>query len=428
MKKVLIITYYWPPAGGPGVQRWLKFVKYLPEHHIHPIVYCPKNPSYPTLDHTLSKEVDSKITVLKHPIKEPLRFLKMLFKTKTNTLSKGGIPDSKKQGLFERFLLFVRGNFFVPDARIFWVKPSIKFLSSYISKHQIDTIITTGPPHSVHLIGMQLKTQHHLQWYADFRDPWTDISYHKNLNLTHSAKQKHLKLERQVLNTSDHIIVTSSQTKKLFSKITKHPISVITNGFDNENRSPVPLDSEFSLTHIGSLLDQRNPMLLWEVLSELTEELPDFKSQFQLVLVGNVSAEIRATIESAGLKSYLNLVGSVAHNEAVNYQSKTQVLLLIEANTREASYIIPGKLFEYLNANRPIVALGPKQSDIPSILEDTNTGFYFDYENKSALKSHILTLYKRYKNNTLSVDSKQTERFSRKYCTQQLAELLKSSS
>ena len=182
MKKVLIITYYWPPAGGPGVQRWLKFVKYLPEHHIHPIVYCPKNPSYPTLDHTLSKEVDSKITVLKHPIKEPLRFLKMLFKTKTNTLSKGGIPDSKKQGFFERFLLFVRGNFFVPDARIFWVKPSIKFLSSYISKHQIDTIITTGPPHSVHLIGMQLKTQHHLQWYADFRDPWTDISYHKNLN------------------------------------------------------------------------------------------------------------------------------------------------------------------------------------------------------------------------------------------------------
>lgn len=426
MKKVLVITYYWPPAGGPGVQRWLKFVKYLPEFNIQPIVYCPENPSYPTLDSSLLQEVDSKITVLKHPIKEPLRFLKLLFKSKTNILSKGGIPDSKKQSIFERFLLYIRGNFFVPDARVFWVKPSVKYLSSYISKHQIDTIITTGPPHSVHLIGMQLKAKHKLRWFADFRDPWTDISYHKNLNLTHKAQQKHLKLERQVLNTSDHIIVTSSQTKKLLSKITQQPISVITNGFDDENVSSITLDSKFSLTHIGSLFDQRNPTLLWNVLSELIEEFPEFKANFQLVLVGNVSADIKASMDSAKLTSYLKVVGSVTHNEAVIYQRKTQVLLLIEANTTEASYIIPGKLFEYINANRPILALGPKQSDIPSILKDTQTGRYFDYENETALKIHILELFENYKTNSLSVASKDIERFSRKNCTKQLAEVLNS--
>ena len=426
MKKVLIITYYWPPAGGPGVQRWLKFVKYLPQFNIQPIVYCPENPLYPTLDSSLLQEVDSKITVLKHPIKEPLRFLSLLFKSKTNILSKGGIPDSKKQSLFERFLLYIRGNFFVPDARVFWVKPSVKYLSSYISKHQIDTIITTGPPHSVHLIGMQLKVKHKLRWYADFRDPWTDISYHKNLNLTQNTQQKHLKLERQVLNTSDQIIVTSSQTKQLFSKITQPPISVITNGFDDENVSSITLDSKFSLTHIGSLFDQRNPTLLWNVLSELIEEFPEFKASFQLVLVGNVSADIKASMDSAKLTSFLKIVGSVTHNEAIMYQRKTQVLLLIEANTTEASYIIPGKLFEYINANRPILALGPKQSDIPSILKDTQTGKYFDYENETALKTHILELFENYKTNSLSVASKDIERFSRKNCTKQLAEVLNS--
>ena len=234
MRKVLIITYYWPPAGGPGVQRWLKFVKYLPNHEIEPIVYCPENPSYPNLDHTFSSDVDSRITVLKHPIKEPLQFLKIFFRKKTNALSKGAIPSSNKQSLLERILLFVRGNLFIPDARIFWVKPSVKYLSSYISKHQINTIVTTGPPHSVHLIGMQLKAKHKLKWFADFRDPWTDISYHKNLNLTQKAQQKHLQLEHKVLNISDHIIVTSSQTKQLFSKKTQQPISVVTNGFDDE--------------------------------------------------------------------------------------------------------------------------------------------------------------------------------------------------
>ena len=424
MKKVLIITYYWPPAGGPGVQRWLKFVKYLPEFNIQPTVYCPENPSYPTLDSSLLQEVDSKITVLKHPIKEPLRFLKLLFKSKTNKLSKGGIPDSKKQGLFERFLLYIRGNFFVPDARVFWVKPSVKYLSSYISKHQIDTIITTGPPHSVHLIGMQLKAKYQLQWLADFRDPWTDISYHKNLNLTKNTQQNHLKLEHQVLNTSDQIIVTSLQTKQLFSKITQKPISVITNGFDDENVPSITLDSKFSLAHIGSLLNQRNPILLWNVLSELVQEIPKFKANFQLVLVGNISADVRNLIDSTGLTSFLKTVGSVTHNEAVMYQRKTQVLLLLEANTTEASYIIPGKLFEYINSNRPIVALGPKHSDIPSILKDTHTGRYFDYDNKTALKTHILELFEGYKTNSLSVSSKDIERFSRKNCTKQLAEVL----
>ena len=188
MKKVLIITYYWPPAGGPGVQRWLKFVKYLPEFGIEPIVYCPQNPNYPIIDTSMVSEVSSKLEVIQKPINEPYKLAQLVSKSKTSKLSKGIINGEKKQTILEQILLFIRGNFFIPDARVSWVKPSVSFLYDYIKTHKIDTIITTGPPHSLHLIGLQLKRMHQLKWITDFRDPWTQIGYHKKLKLTPLSK------------------------------------------------------------------------------------------------------------------------------------------------------------------------------------------------------------------------------------------------
>ena len=424
MKKVLIVTYYWPPAGGPGVQRWLKFVKYLPEFDIEPIVYCPKNPSYPTLDHSLEQDIDGELTVLKSTLWEPNKLLKFGFKNKIKTFSKGHIPPKEHQRLFDQIVLSLRGNCFIPDSRKFWVRPSVKLLSKYISKHQIDTIITTGPPHSLHLIGMQLKARHSLRWIADFRDPWTAISYHDQLYLSSFALQKHRALEAQVLNTADHIITTSEATKRLFDSDTTKPITTVTNGFDVQTLPKFTLDKAFTLTHIGALHSDRNPTLLWVVLSELMAEYQDFKNDFELVLVGDVSPHVQASICAHGVKSALRCVGPIPHAEAVTFQHKTQVLLLIEANTTAASYIIPGKLFEYLNAQRPIVALGPKTSDIQAILKDTETGFYFDYTAQNALKSHILMLYHTYKNQRLTVTPKHLDRYSRRSCTKQLAEVI----
>ena len=183
IQKVLIITYYWPPAGGPGVQRWLKFVKYLPQFGIEPIVYCPDNPSYPIIDKSLIDEIPEGIKVIKQPIKEPYRFAQLLSKKRSKTISSGIIPDKAKQTFTDRFLLFIRGNFFIPDARKAWVKPSVQFLSNYIKNEGISTIITTGPPHSLHLIGFQLKQKLKINWIADFRDPWTTIGYHRSLKL-----------------------------------------------------------------------------------------------------------------------------------------------------------------------------------------------------------------------------------------------------
>ena len=183
-KKLLIITYYWPPAGGPGVQRWLKFVKYLPDFNVQPIVYIPENPTYPIIDRGLESEVSEKAVILKHKIFEPYGLASFFGKNKTKKISSGIIPNQKKQSFLEKTLLWVRGNIFIPDARFLWVKPSVKYLKKYIQENNIDTIVTSGPPHSLHLIGLQLKQELGVTWLADFRDPWTTIGYHKALKLS----------------------------------------------------------------------------------------------------------------------------------------------------------------------------------------------------------------------------------------------------
>ena len=261
--KVLIILYYWPPAGGPGVQRWLKFVKYLPEFGIEPIVYCPENPNYPILDKSLVNEIPENVTILKQPISEPYGLASLFSKGSAKKISSGVIPKAKKQTFIEKAMLYIRGNYFIPDARKNWVEPSVAFLSNYIQKHQIETIITTGPPHSLHLIGLQLKEKLGVKWLADFRDPWTTIGYHKALKLTESSKVKHTDLELKVLNTTDEIIVTSNHTKNEFQTKTKQPISVITNGYDSHSVRAEGKDELFTLSHIGSLLSERNPKILW---------------------------------------------------------------------------------------------------------------------------------------------------------------------
>lgn len=423
-KKVLIITYYWPPAGGPGVQRWLKFVKYLPKYNIEPIVYCPENPNYPIIDALLEKEVPKDITVLKQPIKEPYKFAKILSSKSSKTISSGVIPKQNKQSLIERVLLYIRGNCFIPDARKHWVKPSVSFLTKYIKDNNIETIITTGPPHSLHLIGLKLKQQIGVKWFADFRDPWTTIGYHKKLKLTLASQKKHFRLELEVLNTADQIIVTSDITKREFQLKTKKPIEVITNGYDNHSVKRPEKDKKFTLAHIGSLLSERNPKNLWKAIQELIDENSDFKETFQLQLIGLVSNEVLQTIDEFGLKEYINIVGYVNHSEAIKEQMQSQVLLLIEIDSEDTKAIIPGKLFEYMASETPIIAIGPKDSDVERIIKETNTGHYFTYAEKSEIKTQILSYFNAFKNNNLSNFPIGLKQYSRFELTSKLAMLI----
>ncbi|MBP4143121.1 glycosyltransferase family 4 protein [Flavobacterium sp. P4023] len=425
-KKILIITYYWPPAGGPGVQRWLKFVKYLPDFGIQPIVYIPENPTYPIVDENLVKEVSDKAIILRNKIFEPYQLASFLSKNKTKKISSGIIPNQKKQSFLDKTFLWIRGNLFIPDARVFWVKPSVSYLEKYIVQNNIDTIITSGPPHSLHLIGLELKQKLDLKWFADFRDPWTTIGYHKSLRLSSFAAKKHKFLEHQVLNSADMIIVTSKTTKTEFEAITAKPITVITNGYDAEQVEKQNLDSKFSLAHIGSFLSERNPLILWESLVELVHEIPDFKSHLEIKLIGAVSQEVLETITQFGLNFYLNNLGYVSHKEAIAHQRKSQVLLLIEIDSEDTKSIIPGKLFEYMVSNRPIIAIGPEGSDFAEIITNTNTGVFLKYSEKMKLKSVILDFYNQFLEGKLQSNGVGLQKYSRKSLTKELAHLIQS--
>lgn len=426
MKKVLIIAYYWPPAGGPGVQRWLKFVKYLPENGIEPHVYVPENPTYPITDIQLEKEVSNKAIIIKKRIFEPYGLASFFSKKSTQKISAGIIPNQRKQSLLQKLLLWIRGNAFIPDARVLWVKPSIKFLEKYIQENQIDTIITTGPPHSMHLIGLGLKQKLAVKWIADFRDPWTTIGYHNELKLSENSHKKHKDLESKVLNTADSILVTSATTKKEFHLLTQKPIHIITNGYDVEQIKKLPLDEKFTLAHIGSFLSQRNPRILWKCLKEIIKENPSFKADFQLKLIGSISQEVLETIAEFRLESYVNNLGYVSHNEAVSQQRSSQVLLLIEINSELTKSIIPGKLFEYMVSERPILALGPEDSDFATIIKTTNTGVFHQYDEYDELKQTLLSFYEKYKKNALNVQAVGLQQYSRKNLTKELAEVIKS--
>ena len=423
-KKTLIITYYWPPAGGPGVQRWLKFVKYLPEFNIDPVVFIPENPNYPIIDESLTSEVSKDITIINHPIKEPYKWAGFFSNTSSKTISKGIISDEKEQSFIEKAMLYVRGNFFIPDARIGWVKPSVSFLLDYIKKEGIETIITTGPPHSVHLIGLQIKQKLGVKWLADFRDPWTTIGYHKQLRLTSASKAKHKSLEKEVLNNADQIIVTSFVTKKEFQGFTNKSIEVITNGYDDEATVEFQMDTKFTLSHIGSLLSKRNPEILWRVLSELVRDNESFSKDFQLNFIGSISEKVLKSIKKYNLCNYIREVGYVSHQEAIIYQKKSQLLLLIEIDSEDTKCIIPGKLFEYMISNRPIVAMGPKGSDVEKIIKETNTGHYFNYSDYESLKRIILEHYKAFQNKTLQSHPIGLQKYHRKALTKSLANLL----
>lgn len=423
MQKVLIITYYWPPAGGPGVQRWLKFVKYLKDYEIEPIVYIPENPNYPIIDESLLDEVPAGIKIYKKPIYEPYGFARLFSKKKTKKIS-AGIINSKNQSVIERVMLWIRGNLFIPDARKFWIKPSVNFLVDVIRKENIGTVITTGPPHSLHLIGLELKKRTKIRWITDFRDPWTSIGYHKKLKLTKASRTKHKHLEKLVLNEADKIIVTSKTTKQEFSQITQKPIAVITNGYDTTLGNAVALDVDFTISHIGSLLTGRNPINLWKALSELIQEYPDFKKRFKLQLAGVISSDVLESIYFYGLQSYTKLLGYISHDEAIQYQRKSQVLLLIEIDSEETQGIIPGKVFEYMASKRPILGVGPSNWEVGDLIAESKTGKTYTYSQLGELKTTLLQWFEEYKNDELVLPLAEVEQYHRRELTAKLSKFL----
>ena len=420
--KVLIITYYWPPSGGSGVQRWLKFVKYLRNFNVEPVVYTVDNPKYAILDETLQGEIPTTVEVLKQPIKEPNNIFSFFGKKSKKTSA--GFLDANPS-LFGKMLQYIRANYFIPDARKFWIKPSVKFLTEYLSDNKIDVIITTGPPHSLHLIGLQLKQKLAIKWIADFRDPWTDIDYFHQLPLTKKTIRKHYQLEEEVVSTADYVLVVGKTMKEKYLKFNQN-IEVITNGFDDvEDESKDELDIKFSIVHIGMMNADRNPKILWKVLSNLIKENQDFAEDLQLKFVGKLAHEVFESIKNNKLSSVIEFIPYLPHKEVVIFQQSAQILLLAVNKVPSADGIITGKVFEYLQANRPILAIAPPEGDLAEIINNTKAGRVVGFEDEETLKKDILEMYKAYKKYKLVVNSKSIEQYHRKNLTGDLADVIK---
>ena len=420
-KKVLIITYYWPPSGGSGVQRWLKFSKYLRDFNIEPVIYTVDNPSYPINDTSLESEIPLGLEVLKQPIFEPNSLLSIFGNNKKKESAGFLNPNPTLLG---RFFQYVRANYFIPDARKFWIKPSVKFLSNYLKNNEIDVLITTGPPHSMHIIGLVLRDKFKIKWISDFRDPWTEIDYFQQLPLTKKANKKHHQLEQEVLEKSDMVIVVGETMKKKFLKH-NHNIEVLTNGFDSyENSLTIELDSNFSITHVGLMNADRNPTILWEVLYEISSENIDFKNNLRIKFIGKIDDTVIQDIQVFNPKNIVR-IPYLDHEEVRKYQASSQVLLLSINHVPSAKGIITGKIFEYLQAKRPILGIGPEDGDAAAILKKTNAGNIVGFNNKVELKTAVLKLYKDFKEEKLFVKSIDIEQFHRKNITRQLAQVIK---
>ncbi len=428
MKKVLIITYYWPPSGGAGVQRWLKFVKYLREFGIEPIIYTPANPEIPVEDPSLASDVPADIEILQQPIWEPYHWYKKWVGVKSSEkINTGFLSESEKPKKTEKIGVWIRGNFFIPDARCFWIQPSIRFLTSYLSQNPVDAIISTGPPHSMHRIALGLKKNTGIPWIADFRDPWTNIDFYDQLMLTAWADRKHHKMELEVIQSADQIItVTDADARDFLSKGAKSAIQ-ITNGFDDEFHSEVSLDDHFSLVHIGSIPPARNHKNLWLAIAELVKKEPSFKDHFQLKLIGKTDISVIKSVEENKITQNTQLISYLEHAKAIQMQQKAQVLLLLINDSKNAKAILTGKFFEYLAARRPILAIGPKEGEVAQILANTKAGLCVDFHDLSGITEALLHFYHQWRaEGQCAIPKAEIETYSRKKLTEKLSIIIHS--
>lgn len=421
-KKVLIITYYWPPSGGAGVQRWLKFAKYLPEFGIEPIILTvdPEYASYPQIDASLESDVNLDLKVFKTKSFEPLNLLSGLFGKKN--VPYGGFTNVNKKSFLQTILRFVRGNFFIPDARIGWNKYAYKKAKEIIAEYKIDTVITTSPPHSTQLVGLKLKKNLNINWIADFRDPWTDIYYYKDLLHTGLAKSIDKKKERKVLENADKVITVGESLKvALKRKVDKEKFAIITNGFDEEDFSGFEQvqQEKFTITYTGTLSDQYNISAFIEACKKLKSKRKNFIIRF----IGSVAESKLNEFREADLLNNIDIVNYVPHQKSIEYLYNSSALLLAIPDFEGNNGILTGKLFEYLASRIPIIGIGPINGDADEIISKCNGGKMFDYSSANEITYYLDSLFENWliKNKLIS---KSYLKYSRQNLTKRLKEII----
>lgn len=419
-RRLLIISYYWPPTGGSGVQRWVKFSKYLPEFGWQPVIYTPENPERLAYDGSLLADIPEEAEVIRRRIVEPYGLYRRLFGKGGQGQQEVNPLNSSDASLKSRLPRWLRGNLFVPDPRVGWVRPSVRFLEKYLLEHPVDAVVTTGPPQSMHLIGRELKRRTGVCWIADFRDPWTEMFYYKHLNLGKAADRRHHRMEQSVLDEADAVIAVSPPVRDDFAAHAKSPVYLITNGFDTDDyrfagEERESGDGKFRIVHTGLFAADGNPLNLWDALAAKCASDRGFAARLEIRLAGKTDLPVIEAIRARGLGDNLVDLGYLPHEQAVAEQRNADLLILPLRREPEYAKVLPGKIFEYLASGRPVLGIGQEDGAAAQVLRDSGAGVMYDWDKRAELlefieKEHVI--------------DGNIERYSRRALTASLAELL----
>ena len=432
MKRVLIISYYWPPTGGSGVQRWVKFAKYLPSEGWQPVIYTPENPEQLAVDESLAAEVPAEAEIIKTRIMEPYGMYKKVLRRSGHSKEAVEVNpvNAQNKSFLQKAAMWVRGNLFRPDPRCLWIRPSVRFLKKYLKEHPVDLIVSTGPPQSMHLIGLKLAQETGLPWIADFRDPWTKIFYFKHLQMTSCTQRWHEKMEKKVLDEATRVVAVSPLVQQEFQAMTQTPVELITNGFDECDFHEEPFamaaggtQQLFTITHTGLFAADGNPTVLWSVLAEKCATCPGFKNLLRINLIGKTDEQILKAVLDAGLGDNLVDMGYQPHARAVDEQRKASLLILPLRKEPEYKAVLPGKLFEYLASYRPVLGIGQPDGAMAMILNETKTGVVYDWEDRESVAKYIDECWDKHLAGRLTSSGADISQFTRQSLTRRMAQL-----
>jgi glycosyltransferase involved in cell wall biosynthesis len=445
LKKVLIISYYFPPSGGPGVQRVLKFVKYLPEFGWQPVVLTVKDGDFPARDESLLNEIPKDVKVFRTDIFEPYNYYRKLTgRKKGQAIDVDNIEKGSKKRFSDRISEFIRATFFIPDARRGWKKYAVKEGKKIIDTEKPDLIFSSSPPYTCALIAMELKKYagkkgRKIPWVSDFRDAWTD--YLTTPNRWFLPKKIDKKYERTSLDKADVLTIVASGMKDDFdkkypqiSKKTKYVL--LRNGFDSDDYKNAQYENKtnekFTVVYTGSMYGKRNPYYFLDTVAELVNQGKVDIDKIKFIFIGRMGGDIQNYLNESPLKNAIEVIPYVPHSESVNYLMKADVMLLIIDEDIYSKMILSGKMFEYLGAalitGKPVFAIAG-EGEAKELIEETQSGIVIPHHNPEILKEQYLKLYNGFfeNNNTFLPNNQAIKNYDRKFLTSKLAQVLNES-
>lgn len=414
------------------MQRWVKFAKYLPSEGWQPVIYTPENPEQLAIDTSLEAEIPSDVEIIKTKIIEPYELYKRVLKRSGHSKEAVEVNpvNAQKKTFFQKAAMWIRGNFFRPDPRCLWIDPSVRYLKKYLEEHPVDLIVSTGPPQSMHLIGMKLSERTGLPWIADFRDPWTKIFYFKHLSMTKATEKWHKKMEKKVLDNASLVVAVSPLVQKEFQSVTNTRVELVTNGFDDcdfeteiNKEAFGGKDKDFVITHTGLFAADGNPTILWDVLAEKCQKDEDFRRLLKIKLIGKTDEKILLSLEERNLNGVVVDMGYQPHSVAVKEQREASVLILPLRKEPEYKAVLPGKLFEYMASLRPVLGIGQSDGAMSMILDRTKTGNVLEWDDKESISTFIDRCWESHLKGNLKVDNADLSQFTRRTLTHRMAEL-----